>query len=133
MEKKTAYVASRFALKEQVRKIYSQLEELGYSISHDWTQHKSIKPYLENQEYAEEYAIADIDGARKSDLFIILTDENGTGMHSELGAAIDHILEFGKPIIYAIGPHLNSSIFFFHPSVKRRKTIEEVIKELKET
>ncbi len=127
---KTVYVASRFVLKDEVRKIYSQLEKLGYSVSHDWTQTKAIKPYLENQEFAEEYALKDIEGVRKSNLFIIITDEAGTGMHSELGCAIDHYLEFKKPIIYVIGKHLNTNHFFFHPAVKRRATIEEVIKDL---
>lgn len=128
---KTVYVAARFALKEEVRQIYSKLEELGYNISEDWTKHKSIKPYDSHPDLSEEYAIADINGARKSDLFIIISDENGTGMHTELGSAIDHNLEFEKPLIYVIGKHLSRSPFFFHPSIHRRETIEEVIEELR--
>lgn len=128
---KTVYVAARFALKDEVRQIYSKLEEIGYKVSEDWTKHQSIKPYDSNSNLAEEYAIRDINGARKSDLFIIISDENGTGMHTELGSAIDHNLEFGKPLIYVIGKHLNRSPFFFHSSVKRRETIEDIIEELR--
>jgi hypothetical protein len=130
---KTAYVASRFASREEVRKIYSRLEKLGYTISYDWTNHKSIKPYENNPELAGEYSAEDMEGARKSDLFILITDEAGTGIHSELGGAIDHYLEFKKPIIYVVGEHLNSSMFFFHPCIKRRATIDDVIKEVKES
>ena len=130
--KKTAYVAARFALRKKVKKIYSQLEKLGYSISSDWTHHKPIKPYENNPKLAKEYSAEDMEGARKSDLFILITDEAGTGIHAELGGAIDYYLEFKKPIIYVVGKHLNSSMFFFHPVVRRRKTIEDVIKELKE-
>ena len=132
MKTKTAYVSARFAQKEEVKKIYSQLKKLGYSIPHDWTQHKPIKPYSKNSELAEKYAIKDIEGSRKSDLFIIITDDAGTGMHSELGAAISNNIEFKKPLIYVIGNYLDRSVFFFHPSVKRRTTIEEVIEELKD-
>jgi len=127
---KTVYVASRFALKDEVKKIYSKLEKLGYSVSEDWTRFKSIKPYASNPGLSREYAIADIDGARNSDLFILITDAEGTGMYAELGAAIGHNLEFGKPTIYVIGAHLSASFIFFHPSVKRRENIDKVITEL---
>ncbi len=127
---KTVYVASRFALKDEVRKIYSKLEKLGYSVSADWTRHKSIKPYASNPDLSREYAVEDLNGARKSDLFILISDAEGTGMYAELGAAIGHNLEFGKPAIYVIGAHLSKSFIFFHPSVKRRENIDEVIKEL---
>ena len=129
---KKVYVASRFALKDEVKQIYSKLEKLGYSVSKDWTRHKSIKPYASNPDLSREYAIEDINGARNSDLFILITDAEGTGMYAELGAALGHNLEFGKPAIYVIGAHLSASFIFFHPSVKRRENIDEVIKELEE-
>ena len=132
MKKKTAYIASRFALKNKVRKIYSELEKIGYSVYGDWTQHKPVKPYEKHPRLSRDYSVQDIDRARKSDLFILISDRAGTGMHTELGASIDHYLEFRKPLIYVIGKYLNASMFFFHPAVRRRKTIEEVIKELRE-
>ena len=131
MEKKTAYVASRFAMKENVREIYSKLEMIGYSVSGDWTSHRSVKPYTENQELSAEYAIEDLEAVRRSDVFILISDAAGTGMHTEFGAAIDHYLEFKKPVIYVIGKHLDSSMFFFHTSVRRKDTTDEVIEELK--
>ena len=96
-------------------------------------QHESIKPYSENQERAGEYAVADMKAASKSDLIIILTDEAGTGMHTELGGAINNFMRIGKPLIYAVGEHFNTNLFFFHPAVRRRKTIEKVIKELRDS
>lgn len=128
---KTAYVASRFDIKNEVRKIYSELKKLGYQIHGDWTGHQPIKPYEKYPELSREYSVEDLDFARKSDLFILISDEEGTGMHTELGASIDHYLEFKKPIIYIIGKHLNTSMFFFHPVVRRRETIEQVVEELK--
>ncbi|MEK6830094.1 MAG: hypothetical protein AABY15_08320 [Nanoarchaeota archaeon] len=52
---KTVYVASRFNKRLKVKEIFSRLEKLGYSISYDWTNHKSIKPYTENPELAGKY------------------------------------------------------------------------------
>jgi hypothetical protein len=132
MKTKTAYVASRTSKREEVKRIYSKLEKIGYSIPNDWTNHKDIKPYSENPKLAEAYSIEDIEGSRKSDLFIIIEDDAGTGIHSELGAAISNFIDFGKPLIYAIGKSFNGSIFYFHPSVKRRRTEDDVIKELKD-
>ena len=129
---KTAYVASRFACKKTVKRIYSKLEKLGYFPSVDWTKHESTKPYSDNPGITMDYTSADIAGARKSDLFILISDRAGTGMHTELGAAIGHHIQFKNPLIYVIGKYVNSNPFFFHPSVRRRATIEDVIAELKE-
>ena len=132
MKKKTVYVASRFALKNEVKKIYSELEKIGYSVYGNWTQHKPVKPYKKHPKLSRDYSVQDIDRARKSDLLVLISDRAGTGMHTELGSAIDHYLEFKKPMIYVIGKHLSASMFFFHPSIRKRATIEEVIKELRE-
>lgn len=131
MEKKTAYVSSRYAMKDHVREIHAKLEAIGYSISGDWTRHESVKPYEENQELCAEYSEEDMRDAINSGVFILISDKAGTGMHTELGGAIANNIIFKEPLIYVIGDHLDSSMFFFHPSVRRRKTIEEVIEELK--
>jgi len=128
---KTVYVAARFALGEEVRRIYSRLEGCGYTASEDWTKYRSIKPYSANPELSREYAVTLINAARTSDLFILISDAEGTGMHTELGSAIDHNLESGKPLIYVIGEYLSRTPFFFHPSVNQRENIEQVIEELK--
>ncbi len=129
---KTVYIAARFARKEEVKAIYSKLQPLRYVPSKDWTNHRAIKPYDAHPELAREYAIDDVNGARNSDLFILLSDAEGTGMHTELGIALERHLEFGKPQIYVIGEHLSRSFFFYHPAVKRRENIEDVIRELSE-
>ena len=54
-------------------------------------------------------------------------------MHTELGGAINNFMRIGKPLIYAVGEHFNTNLFFFHPAVRRRKTIEKVIKELRDS
>ena len=126
----TFYVASRFGNKEFVRKIYEILQSKGHSITADWTQHKSIKPYDQNASMCGNYAIEDIGGVKDCDVFILVSGEGGTGMHTELGVAIlSHIL-FGKPKIYVAGEHNKNSMFYYHPSVKRMEKIEYVFEDL---
>ncbi len=128
--KKRAYVAARFDRKQEVREIYEHLKRIGYEII-DWTNHKQIKPYENNTTKARQYSSEDIKGIAHCDLFILLTDKAGTGMYAELGAAIFSNIEHGKPHIYVIGNSLSNCMFYFHPSVYRRKTIDDVIEEIK--
>ncbi|MEK9207501.1 MAG: hypothetical protein AAB922_03405 [Patescibacteria group bacterium] len=73
----------------------------------------------------------DMDGVRNSDIFVLLTNEDGIGMYVELGMAIMSKIHKGKPRrVYVIGNKLGRSMFFFHPSVRRRKTIEDVFLDL---
>lgn len=124
------YIAARFDKKQEVLNLYKRFQELGHEIIADWTLHKPIKPYENNPETAREYSIEDIDAARNCDIFILMTDEAGTGMYIELGAAISSNLEHEKPKIYVIGEHTSRSMFYFHLSVNRRKNIDEVLEEI---
>lgn len=68
---------------------------------------------------------------RECDVFILLSDgPAGTGRYVELGAAIQSQPESQKPLIYVVGERNMDSIFYFHPTVKRRGTIEEVLEEI---
>jgi len=52
-------------------------------------------------------------------------------MYVEIGAAIQHRIEFGKPVIYVVGNNINRSMFYFHPTVNRLKNIEDLIAKIK--
>lgn len=120
------YIASRFGNKEEVRKIIEFLRERGHDVSMDWTVHESIKPFEKNMERAKRYAIEDIDGVRDCDVFILISDEAGTGMYIELGVAI----ALDKRI-FVVGEHTERTIFYFHPKIQRRDSIEDVFRELR--
>lgn len=125
------YVAGKFEKKEQILEIYQKLRELGHTISYDWTTHKSIKPYQENQELAQQYSNNELVGITNCDLFIFLSDEKGTTLPMEFGAALILNKTKGKPIIYTVGEYNNKSPWFFQPAVKRRNSVEEVLNEIK--
>lgn len=119
------YIASRFDKKKEIKNVMQFLQNRGHTVTTDWTKHKPIKPYSEHQEIAKDYAIEDMEGVKNCDIFILLSDEAGTGIYIELGVA----LALGKKI-FVVGPHDDRSMFFFHPQVARRTTIDEVFKEL---
>ena len=124
------YIAARWSLKQKVRAIHKSLKRIGHEVVGDWTLHKPIKPYDQNKILSKQYSIEDIQGVRDCDIFLLLSSENGTGMYIELGAAILSHLEHGKPKIYIIGNYNSRSMFYFHPSVNRRKNLDEVLNEI---
>jgi len=125
------YVAAKFDKKDEVLKLFKILKESGHEVHSDWTTHKPIKPYEQNQKLAMQYSAEDIEGVKNCDVFIFLTDkEVSTGAHAELGAAILSHVKSGKPTIFVVGDHTNRSLFYFHPSVNRRDNINSVLEEI---
>lgn len=125
------YIAAKFKDKEKVKKLNKLFKKKGYELSGDWTDHVQVKPYDKEPKRSKTYAIKDINASKNCDVFILLTNEaGGTGMSTELGAAIASHLLMKKPKIYVVGKHMGVNMFYFHPSVYQRKTIEEVLKEL---
>lgn len=123
------YIASRFSRIPDVRNIIKILEEKGHEVSFDWTQHKRLIPYKDNLDLAKEYAIDDAKGVLNCDIFILLTDEAGTGMYVEFGIALGLAIKIGKPKIFVVGTYDNCS-FYYHPSVCWKNTIEDVLEEI---
>jgi len=127
------YVASRFSNREKVKNVMELFRKRGHEITVDWTSHKDLgdRGFLGNEKVAEKYAKEDIDGVRNCDVFVLLTTADiGAGMHTELGVAILSNILFGKPRIFVVGEHLNNCVFYFHPVVERRKSVEEVLREI---
>lgn len=129
----TIYIAASFSMKEEVRVLYKQVKERGHTITVDWTNHIPTQP-KENEAdraVAQQYAVEDVEGIRNADVFLLFTDGPvGTGRYMEFGMALVAQLEKGAPVIYVIGEANADSIFYYHPSVKQRNTLDEVLNEL---
>jgi len=125
------YVAARWHEKARVKELHAKLKELGYGITHDWTEHKEIRPYLQNLDMANTYANVDMQGVIAADIFVLLTHaEIGAGSAGELGAAIALTLTQGKPKIYVVGEHIEHNLFYYHPKVERLASIENLVASL---
>ncbi len=129
---KKVYVVGKFEQKEKVREVYAKLNEIGYKVSYDWTQHKPIKPYSENPELANEYAENEMKAISESDVLIYLSTKEGTTSKLEVGGAM--LLKFigRKPkFIFLVGEYNSASPWFMNKIVKKFDSVEEMIEELK--
>ncbi|MEK6903192.1 MAG: hypothetical protein AABW64_00920 [Nanoarchaeota archaeon] len=124
------YIAARFGLKEKVREIHGLLRKRGHEVLGDWTNHIPIKPYQKHTDLASDYSIEDVNAVKECEVFCLLSDEAGTGMYVELGVAILSNMLQKKPDVYVIGEQNTRSMFYFHPAVNRRATIDDVIAEV---
>ena len=132
------YISAMVALAEEVREMYSILEERGHEIAFKWTEFENPKPYGENQDISARLSDQCIKGAVSSDVFILCSDDAGTGMYVEFGAAIlahlndkkPLIYVIEKPLLYVIGNYHSRSMFNFHPSVHRRIDLGDVLLDI---
>ena len=119
------YISSRTKEANQTKKIIQKLKSLGYSITLDWTKQTNLKPYNKNSKQSAIFSKRVTSAIKTCDSFILLTDQAGTGMHTELGIAIAE-----KKKIFIIGKHSNTNVFFFHPNIKRLNSINNLFKEI---
>ena len=124
------YISSRVKDKNEVQEIIKDLKDKGHEITLDWTHFDSLRPYDEYENKSKKHSISFFKAIEKADVFILISNEAGTGMYTELGIALKQHLYSEKPSIYIIGDHLSRSIFFFHPSVNRVSNLEEVLDDL---
>ena len=125
------YVAARFHEKERVKKIYTELQNKGHSITTDWTVCQTKQPYSKNFEDARACALHTIQGVKDCEVFIFLTNpEIGAGSSAELGAALLSNTLIKAPRIYVVGPYIDNNFCFYHPAIEKRETIEQVLTEL---
>ncbi len=117
------YISSRTKETKKIKEITQKLKDLGHSITFDWTKQTNLKPYNKNIKQSTIFSKHTISAIKNCDYFIILTNQAGTGMHTEMGVAIAE-----KKKIFVIGKHLNTNIFFFHPNVKRLNSIKDLFK-----
>lgn len=125
-------VTGRSSNYERVIEAFDAIEVLGHEVAFRWTDLPMIKPYLENQEQAGEYAVNQIGGIIESDVFILFAHKDGTGVFTEFGAALALAQLHGKPAIYAIGDETvqAAAMFHYHPLIRWRTNLGEVLVEL---
>ena len=119
--------------KEEVRKIQQKLMQMGHTISHDWTQHKSIKPYHENRGLAKKYAEREMKAIQHSDIFIGIINKKGITLLQEIGAALMLREIQGKPRVYLTGSLKENSIWFFTEHAIKKETAEEILQDINES
>lgn len=124
------YVSAKWQLIDRVREAHRLIREAGHEITEDWTTRAFERDYGEFDK-SKEFSEREVNTILDSDIFIHFSDGGGRGKYVDLGIALAGNKLQGKPIkIYVIGRDANESQFYFHPSVYRRKIIEEVLEEV---
>jgi hypothetical protein len=124
------YIAGKFEEIDVVRDVYAKVQKLGHEISYDWTTHVKIKPYEENVEIAQRYAENEIKAILDSDVFVYLSNERGTTLHMEYGAALAKAWQGGQIKIFIVGENNNRSPWYFNHLVTRVSNLDGVFQNL---
>jgi Sec7-like guanine-nucleotide exchange factor len=123
------YFASRMRHKDKINNLGKVLESYGQEISFNWAEIGSVKPYSKNKEACMEYSYSVSSAIKDSDVFVMISDKEGTDMFTEKGLAISSNMDKGTPRIYVVGKYNSRSMMHFHSSIKRVNSIEDVFRE----
>lgn len=126
------FVSGQIGEKGRVRQAFAKLSEAGAQVTHDWTQTDDLSDKLAASDESGRRAAKDIDGIVDSDVYVLLSNNVnvGKGMYAELGAALALNQLRGRPDVYVVGRMNHLSIFYLHPAVRQRASLDDVIGEI---
>ncbi len=117
------YIAGKFEERAEVRKLMDKVEELGHTITCDWTKHR-------DKGFLVQYAVADVEGVQGCDVYVgrFINENSYKGALSEMGMA----LGLDKKVV-VIGHAIDSCIFTNHPNVLKLESEEAFLSELQQS
>lgn len=122
------YVAGSLSDVALVRQAQEAVRSAGHEIVLDWTRgpDSGLTDYESDPATAAAVARADLAAVLDADaVLLVLTETPGVGMFVELGAALASG-ELGAPKhVAVIGPDTTTSVFFFHPAVRRYGSVHD--------
>ena len=124
------FVTGRSSNIPEVERAIAAVRALGHEVTFNWPTLSMVKPYAENPDKAATFATSAIQGIIDTDVYILLAHHDGTGVFTELGAALALAQLHGKPKIYAVAAEIPPAMFHYHPAIIWNETIEEVLAEL---
>jgi hypothetical protein len=121
------YFASRVRHTEKLIQVCKFLESQNHEIGSTWVYGKSLKPYHENVAEVQKVGTENSLEILKSDIFVMISDPEGTDMFVELGIALGkNITGLGVPKIYIVGEYSKRSLMQLHPAVIHVDTLNQV-------
>ena len=88
----------------------------------NWINKKSLKPYDQNLKEVQLLAEEVVQSILDSDIFVLISDPEGTDMFVELGICLNN----AEARIYIVGKHSKRSLMQLHPRIKHVSTLKEV-------
>jgi len=127
------YVASSISNKAAVQHAFASLRSAGHEVTTDWTLTDDV-PEAEREakrDYVRSVVKRDFEGILEADVFLLLSEPSeGRSMYVELGIAIAMYDVARRPLVFVVGPRTNHAAFYFHPSVQRVNSIDEVFERV---
>ena len=125
------FVSGKWGNRKDIRLKMDELEELGITITHDWTNFENNMNFG-NKNKLSRSAIYDIDGIKQSDFTVVIMDDPKyayRGTFTEMGCA----LGLGKTI-FLYDPnnisYARTNPFYHHPLVKHYKKWDDLLKDV---
>lgn len=104
------------------------LKDKGEAVTSEWLYADSLKPYAENLNAVQVFTKELLKSLLECDIFVLISDPEGTDMFIELGACLAKKEITGDCRIYIIGKHSKRSAMQLHPSVKHIENFAELFK-----
>lgn len=121
------YFAGRVRHKEKLKEIFKYLEIKGETVVSDWVYEGSHKPYSENLEKVQVLARRVVTSLLDTDIFVLISDPEGTDMFVELGVCLGKSkIDPDSIRIYIVGEYSKRSLMQLHPSVQHFENIQEL-------
>lgn len=118
------YFASRVRHQEKLKKIAEFLKSHNQDFLSEWVFAESLKPYHENISEVSKLANAVVSAISESDIFILISDQEGTDMFVELGIALA-----SNARIYIVGEHGTRSLMQLHPRIIHTENLKKVFEQ----
>lgn len=123
------YFAARVRHKEKLVEVFDCLKNKGEEVVSDWVYQKSLKPYSENLEEVQKLATNITEAIKETDIFVLISDLEGTDMFVELGICLAR--DAGRVKIYIIGEHSKRSLMQLHLAITHVADLKELFEKEK--
>lgn len=123
------YIASRMRHKDSISQIISILEKHNQKVTFNWTKLQLKKPYNEYEKEYSDIAESICSAVMNTDIFILISDKEGTDMFIELGMILVKQKQDPNIKIYCVGKYNSRSLMHLHPVILKMNSLEEVFEE----
>ncbi len=120
------YFASRTRHRELIDSVSKALEGKGHEVTFKWPSIGSLAPYDKNAKKCSEVAKNISSAIPNADVFVLISDQEGTDMFVELGIALACWEKNKKYKIYVVGEHNKRSLMHLHPGIIHTNSLNEV-------
>lgn len=131
--KPTVYVAGWYNRREELLQLSRSLEQRGWNVTSRWlTRRQDIAADGKDTDNFHVYAQEDIDDIDRSDVFILVSNEEGQlgggGRHFELGYIYSTYRSNDCANIYTVGPF--EHVFYALPGIGNFDTWEDLLEHI---